>query len=51
MIVRNLYNYSWFVTFGISFILYGLFMIGSPALKEISDPATELTPQMTPLTQ
>jgi NCS1 family nucleobase:cation symporter-1 len=33
-VVRDLYNYSWFVTFGLSFILYALFMAGQPNLRE-----------------
>ena len=44
-VIRDLYNYSWFVTFGISFVLYGLLMIGSPAIKE----KPELVVQPTPL--
>jgi nucleobase:cation symporter-1, NCS1 family len=37
VVVRNLYDYSWFVTFGISFIVYALLMIGSPATKEAKE--------------
>jgi NCS1 family nucleobase:cation symporter-1 len=40
-VVRNLYNYSWFVTFGLSFILYALFMTGQPNLKQ--ERTTEIT--------
>ncbi len=34
MIVRNLYLYSWFVTFGLATIVYALLMIGNPAIRE-----------------
>jgi NCS1 family nucleobase:cation symporter-1 len=33
-IIRDLYNYSWFVTFGVSFIVYAFLMIGSPVTSE-----------------
>ncbi|MFT3786327.1 MAG: NCS1 family nucleobase:cation symporter-1 [Tepidisphaeraceae bacterium] len=34
LVFRSIYNYSWFVTFFIAFVLYALFMIGHPSLKE-----------------
>jgi NCS1 family nucleobase:cation symporter-1 len=33
-IVLDLYNYSWFVTFGVSFIVYAFLMIANPATSE-----------------
>ena len=48
-IVRDLYNYSWFVTFGVSFIVYAFLMIASPATNEplegvVIDTAAEEQP-------
>ena len=40
-IVRDLYNYSWFVTFGVSFIVYALLMIGNPAINESVEAVLE----------
>ena len=43
VIVRNLYRYSWFVTFGLSIIVYALFMIASPAIREPIEVTVEPT--------
>jgi NCS1 family nucleobase:cation symporter-1 len=32
-ILKVLYQYAWFVTFGLGFVLYGLLMIGHPSLS------------------
>jgi NCS1 family nucleobase:cation symporter-1 len=37
-IVLDLYNYSWFVTFGVSFVIYAFLMIASPAVVEAKEP-------------
>ncbi|MBV8782272.1 MAG: NCS1 family nucleobase:cation symporter-1 [Phycisphaerae bacterium] len=41
VIFRNLYNYSWFVTFAISFVAYALLMIASPATNEPIEAVVE----------
>ena len=33
-VVRNLYRYSWFVTFGLSVIIYAALMFANPAIRE-----------------
>jgi NCS1 family nucleobase:cation symporter-1 len=47
MVVRNLYNYSWFVTFGIASIVYALLMIGNPAIREPLEAVVEPMPEPT----
>jgi NCS1 family nucleobase:cation symporter-1 len=45
VVVRNLYDYSWFVTFGVSFIIYAFLMIGSSATVEPLEGVVIETPE------
>ncbi|MGN6504514.1 MAG: NCS1 family nucleobase:cation symporter-1 [Tepidisphaeraceae bacterium] len=45
-VLKQLYDYSVFVTFGISFVLYALFMIGQPNLRlAVEAPPTARVPE------
>ena len=41
VVIRNLYSYSWFVTFGVSVIVYAILMIANPAIIEPLEVAIE----------
>ena len=40
-VVRNLYRYSWFVTFGISVVVYAVLMFANPVIREPIEVALE----------